>query len=122
MSVSTQESFYARIGGAPAVAAAVDALYRVILGDDRLSGYFAGIDLDELKDHMAALLSQVLGGPEQYTGRELQTAHLGLDITPAHYDLVGAYLVGILAASGADDEVLAAMRGTLASVAADIIG
>jgi hemoglobin len=122
MSVSTQESFYARIGGAPAVAAAVDALYRVILGDDRLSGYFAGIDLDELKDHMAALLSQVLGGPEQYTGRELQTAHLGLGITPAHYDLVGAYLVGILAASGADDEVLAAMRGTLASVAADIIG
>jgi len=122
MNVSTQESFYARIGGAPAVAAAVDALYRVILGDDRLSGYFAGIDLDELKDHMAALLSQVLGGPERYTGRELKTAHLGLGITPAHYDLVGAYLVGILAASGADDEVLAAMRGTLASVAADIIG
>jgi hemoglobin len=121
MELATQDSFYARIGGAPAVAAAVAALYRAILGDDRLAGYFAGTDVDELKDHMAALLSQVLGGPAHYTGRDLQTAHLGLGITPAHYDLVGAYLVGILAASGADDEVLGAVRGILAAVAADVI-
>jgi len=121
MNVSTEESLYDRLGGEPAIATAVDALYRAVLGDDRLRGYFAAVDVDQLKDHMAALLAQVLGGPARYTGRELQVAHLGLGVTPAHYDLVGAYLVGILAALGADDEVLGAVRGILASVAGDIV-
>jgi truncated hemoglobin YjbI len=121
MNVSTQESLYLRLGGQPAVTAVVDALYRAVLGDERLRGYFAAVDIDQLKDHMAALLSQVLGGPAGYTGRDLHVAHLGLGITAEHYDLVGAYLVGILAARGADDEVLEAVRGVLASVAGDIV-
>jgi hypothetical protein len=44
--VRVSTSFYQRIGGEPAVSAAVTALYRVILADDRLTGYFAGVDLD----------------------------------------------------------------------------
>jgi hemoglobin len=120
MDVSTQESCYDRIGGEPAVAAAVHALYRVILDDERLHGYFAAVDLEQLREHMVAMLSEVLGGPERYTGRELSTAHLGLGTTPAHYDLVGAYLLGILAGGGADDVVLGAVRGTLAAAASDI--
>ncbi|MEV0900265.1 group 1 truncated hemoglobin [Actinoplanes sp. NPDC049802] len=112
---------YTRTGGGPAVATAVDALYRLILGDDRLSGYFAATDLPRLKGHMVALLSQVLGGPQDYTGRDLRGAHVGLGITPADYDLVGAYLLGVLAGLGVDDEVLGAVRGVLGSVADDVV-
>ncbi|GAA0457431.1 hypothetical protein Aca07nite_69940 [Actinoplanes capillaceus] len=112
---------YTRIGEGPAVTAAVDALYRVILGDHRLSGYFAATDVPRLKEHMVALLSQVLGGPQDYSGRDLRGAHFGLGITPADYDLVGAYLLGVLAGLGVDDEVLAAVRGVLTSVADDVV-
>ncbi|WP_328471782.1 group 1 truncated hemoglobin [Actinoplanes sp. NBC_00393] len=119
MSVST--SYYQRIGGEPAVSAAVAALYRVILADDRLTGYFAGVELDRLSRHMVALLSQVLGGPADYTGRDLRGAHRRLGITAAHYDLVGAYLIGVLAGLGVDDEVLAAVRQVLAASAEDVI-
>lgn len=114
-------TFYTRIGGQPAVTTAVDALYRVVLGDDRLTDYFDGLDLDRLKDHMVALLSQVLGGPAEYTGRDLRGAHFGLGIVPEHYDLVAAYLVGILAGLGVDDEVLAAVRAVLRESAGDVI-
>ncbi|GIE86190.1 group I truncated hemoglobin [Actinoplanes regularis] len=114
-------SFYARIGGQPAVTAAVDALYRVVLADDRLVDYFDGSDLDHLKSHMVALLSQVLGGPAEYSGRDLRGAHFGLGIVPEHYDLVGAYLIGVLAGLGVDDEVLTAVRGVLAASAADVV-
>jgi hemoglobin len=114
-------SFYERIGGEPAVSEAVDRLYRVILADDRLSPYFGHADLAQLKGHMIALLSQVLGGPADYSGRELRAAHTGLGVTPEHYDLVGAYLVGVLAGLGADDEILDAVRGVLAATAGDII-
>lgn len=114
-------SFYARVGGQPAVTAAVDALYRVVLGDDRLTDYFDGSDLDRLKGHMVALLSQVLGGPAEYSGRDLRGAHFGLGIIPEHYDLTGAYLIGVLAGLGVDDEVLAAVRAVLRESAADVI-
>ena len=114
-------SFYESIGGEPAVSEAVDRMYRVILGDDRLSPYFTYIDVGQLKGHMIALLSQVLGGPEDYSGRELRAAHTGLGITAAHYDLVGAYLVGVLAGLGADDDILDAVRGVLAASADDVI-
>ena len=113
-------SLYDRVGGEPAVTEAVTRLYRVILADDRLQPYFTGVDLPRLQAHMVALLSQLLGGPESYSGRELRAAHLGLEITQAHYDLVGAYLIGVLAGLGADDELLAAVRGVLADTAADI--
>ncbi|WP_433293248.1 hypothetical protein ACQP2F_30150 [Actinoplanes sp. CA-030573] len=69
---------------------------------------------------MVALLSQVLGGPEDYSGRDLRNAHAGLGIAREHYDLVGAYLIGVLAGLGADDEVLEAVRGVLAATADDI--
>ncbi|MBB4744249.1 truncated hemoglobin YjbI [Actinoplanes octamycinicus] len=114
-------SFYVRLGGQAAVTTAVDALYRVVLADERLSDYFQGLDLGRLKGHMVALLSQVLGGPAEYTGRDLRGAHLGLGIAPEHYDVVGAYLIGVLAGLGADDEVLAAVRGVLRESAADVV-
>ncbi|MEU4564263.1 group 1 truncated hemoglobin [Actinoplanes sp. NPDC023936] len=115
------DTLYSRIGGGPAVGLAVDALYRVLLSDDRLAGYFDGIDLDRLKRHMSALLSQVLGGPADYTGRALRAAHARLAVTQAHYDLVGAYLVGVLAGLDVDDEVIASVRKVLAGVSADIV-
>ena len=114
------DTFYARVGGEPAVTSAVDLLYRVILADDRLTPYFDGVDIGQLKTHMVALLSQVLGGPSEYSGRALRLAHAGLGIAREHYDLVGAYLVGVLAGLGADDDVLDAVRGVLAASAADV--
>ncbi|WP_433361678.1 group I truncated hemoglobin [Actinoplanes sp. CA-142083] len=114
------DSFYARVGGEPAVTEAVNRLYRVILADDRLSPYFEHVDIGQLKTHMVALLSQVLGGPEAYSGRDLRMAHTGLGITREHYDLVGAYLIGVLAGLGVDDEVLDAVRGVLAASVDDV--
>jgi truncated hemoglobin YjbI len=114
------DSFYARVGGEPAVTEAVNRLYRVILADDRLAPYFTHVDIGQLKTHMVALLSQVLGGPAAYSGRDLRMAHTGLGITREHYDLVGAYLVGVLAGLGVDDEVLDAVRGVLAASADDV--
>ncbi|WP_306215879.1 group I truncated hemoglobin [Actinoplanes sp. RD1] len=114
-------TLYSRIGGATAVTTAVDALYRAVLGDPRLAGFFAEVDLDGLKRHMGALLSQTLGGPADYTGRELRAAHDGLHIGADDYALVGAYLIGVLAALQAGDDVLREVRGILGAVEADVV-
>ena len=67
------------------------------------------------------LRSQVLGGPTDYDGRELGAAHRGLGITSDDYDKVVAHLVAVLVELGADDELLAAAGGVVASVKDDIV-
>jgi hemoglobin len=112
---------FERIGGAATVRLAVDELYKLILADPDLEGYFEGIPLPRLKAHMVDLLSTVLGGPGEYTGRALDVAHHGLGITQEHYDKVGDYLIGILRGADAPDDIVAAVGETLASVSGQIV-
>ena len=114
-------SAFARIGGAATVRLAVDELYKLILADPELEGYFEGVELPRLKAHMVDLLTTVLGGPDQYTGRELADSHRGLGITEAHYRKVGDYLIKILQSAGAPEDVVASVGGTLTAVSDQII-
>jgi hemoglobin len=64
-------SDYQRIGGGAAVRAVVDRFYELVLGDPRLATFFADSNMPQLKRHQVLLISQVLGGPASYDGREL---------------------------------------------------
>jgi hemoglobin len=111
---------YDRIGGAPAIREAVDRFYRRLLDDPELAGYFEG-DLSGLKRHQAALLTQVLGGPVQYEGRDLTEAHESLAIPKAHFQRVVFYLVGTLWELGAPMDVIMATGETVASLENHIV-
>ena len=117
----TPESHYDRVGGKPAIREVVEQFYARVLADDELAPYFADADVSEVKRHQVLLLSQVLGGPAEYDGRELGAAHRGLGITSDHYDKVVGHLVAVLTELGADDELLAAAGGVVAGVKADIV-
>jgi hemoglobin len=112
---------YDRVGGQPAIHEVVEQFYARVLADDELAPYFTGSDVDAIKRHQVLLLSQVLGGPAEYDGRELGEAHRGLGITSEHYDKVVGYLVAVLTELGADDELLAAAGSVVAGVKPDIV-
>jgi hemoglobin len=114
-------SYYDQIGGAPIVKEAVDRFYRLVLDDVELAPYFTAIDVAQLKAHQVRLLSHVLGGPNEYQGRELATAHGELGITQTHYNKVGDYLTGVLTTMGAGEEIVAAVGATLAGVQSQIV-
>jgi hemoglobin len=115
------DNHYDRIGGGATVREAVDRFYALVLADDELAPYFTDVDLARLKRHQVLLLSQVLGGPTAYDGRELGDAHRGLGITDAQYDKVVAHLVSVLVELGADDEAIAAAGSVVAAVKPDIV-
>ena len=117
----TPASHYDRVGGKPAIREVVEQFYARVLDDDELAPYFTDADVSEVKRHQVLLLSQVLGGPAEYDGRELGAAHRGLGITSDHYDKVVGHLVAVLTELGADDEVLAAAGGVVAGVKGDIV-
>ena len=119
--MTTAVSMYSRVGGGPAIKQVVDQVYTWILVDEQLSPYFAGVTVESLKRHMAALLAQVLGGPQEYTGRELGESHRGLGITGAHYTRVVDLVLAALFLAHAPRDVVAAVEETLAAVKADIV-
>jgi hemoglobin len=121
MTSSETVSYYDQLGGTPTIKEAVDRFYRLVLDDGDLTGYFAGVDVAQLKAHQVRLLSHVLGGPNGYGGRDLAAAHGHLGISEAHYQKVGAYLTGVLATMGASEEIVSAVDATLASVAPQIV-
>ncbi|MFP3901250.1 MAG: group I truncated hemoglobin [Acidimicrobiia bacterium] len=116
-----QPSHYERIGGAATVREAVDRFYRLVLDDADLAPYFSNSDIAEVKRHQVLLLSQVLGGPANYAGRDLGEAHRGLGITGDHYGKVVDHLVGVLEDMGADREAVEAVATTVASLEPDIV-
>lgn len=123
MSVSDSATLspYERLGGAPTITEAVDRFYVRLLADPQLSDYFTSTEMPQLKRHQVAMLSQVLGGPKAYEGRELAEAHRGMGITGAQYEAVGAHLLAVLAEMGAPDDIRDAVAGVLKSVADDVI-
>jgi hemoglobin len=118
------ESAYTRIGAAPAIKAVVDRFYEYLVADEELARYFRPLDAGAfaaLKRHQVAMLSQVLGGPRQYAGRDLAEAHGPLHVTGRDYRRVAHLLVGTLWEFNVPEqiifevtEVLAALRETIA--------
>jgi hemoglobin len=68
-------SLYDEIGGEASIDAALDKFYPKILEDPRVSFLFAGIEMTRLRKHARAFLTMAFGGPNQYEGRDLRTAH-----------------------------------------------
>jgi hemoglobin len=72
------QSLYDRIGGEATVNAAVDIFYRKVLADDRINKFFEDIDMDRQAAKQKAFLILVLGGPNQYGGKDMRAGHAQL--------------------------------------------
>ena len=106
-------SIYATIGGAPAVAAAVDDFYRRVLNDPSLAGYFVGVDPERVKAHQRMFIAAALGGPAGYRGRPMRAAHAGLHVRDADFDRVVDHLVATLSALGVAGSTIAGIAELL---------
>jgi hemoglobin len=113
-------SIYDEIGGADAVAAAVEQFYERVLGDPALAPYFADTDMRRLKAHQRMFIAVAVGGPEAYTGRSMGAAHAALNVQPEHFDLVVGHLVATLTDLGVPAETIGAIGGKLAPLKAEI--
>ena len=115
------EPIYDRIGGAPALAAAVDALYTRVLADPELKQFFSGINLKALKAQQRAFFAQALGGPAEYRGRDMRTVHARFEIAQRHFDKVAAHLLDTLTSLGVDAETSSEILSAVAPLAHQIV-
>jgi hemoglobin len=115
-------STYDTMGGAPAVATAVDELYDRVLGDAQLAPFFVDADQLSLRAHQREFLTIVLGGPGHYEGRKLHDAHAGRGISDVHFDLFVGHLADTLTDIGVDPTELETIIGQVAVLRSEIVG
>ncbi|GAA1763097.1 group 1 truncated hemoglobin [Luedemannella helvata] len=116
MTQTAEPTFYEQVGGGPAVQKLVEVFYDLVWSDPQLAGYFVNADRDRLRVHQAKLISSVLGGPREYSGRELAEAHQGLNITSADYDRVVEHLVAACAKLDVPQHIVSAVGSVVAEV------
>lgn len=112
---------YERIGGAPAVAAAVERFYVRVLADPILEPFFENVDLARVKRHQLAFLSQALGGPQEHSGATMSRAHARLRIEQRHFDAVAGHLVETLRELGVGEEIVGDVVAAVTPLASQIV-
>lgn len=112
-------SLYERIGGEPAIMAAVDLFYAKVINDDVTRPFFDGLDMNAQVQKQIAFMSRALGGPVEYNGRDLRTAHAKLvrdkGLSDVHFDAIAKHLRATLEELGVQkplvDEAITAVAG-----------
>jgi uroporphyrinogen-III synthase len=109
------------VGGTPGIREVIERFYSRLLEDPQVAHYFHGVDMPRLKRHQVLLMSQMLGGPAQYSGRELGEAHRGLSIDVDDYRCVIDHLVAVLRELRVDEKAVTSIRGALEALASHIV-
>lgn len=95
------KTLFQKLGGGPAVKAAVDLFYDKMLADSRVNFFFKGINMKKQRAHQAAFLTFAMGGSKGYEGNANMTvAHSrlaqDLGMRMEHFDIVLEHLGGAL--------------------------
>lgn len=114
-------SVYERIGGEPAVDAAVDIFYRKVLADDRISHFFDTVDMERQAAKQKAFLTMAFGGPNSYTGKDMREGHKHMNLNEGHFDAVVENLASTLQELGVSAEDIAEVAAIANSVKDDVL-
>jgi hemoglobin len=118
-------TLFERLGGAPAMEAAVDIFYRKVLADERINRFFEDVDMDRQAAKQKAFLTMVTGGPAHYTGQDMRRGHAHLvaqGLNDSHFDAVVELLAGTLVELGATAADIAEVGALANSVRDDVLG
>jgi hemoglobin len=117
----TEDSLYQRIGGKPALEAAVDRFYERVLADDRIAHFFTTVDMKGQRNKQKRFLAVVFGANEEWEGKDMRAAHAHLTLTEEHFTAVAENLQGALEDLGVDAAAIAEVMAIAASTHDDVL-
>ncbi|MFN0099506.1 MAG: group I truncated hemoglobin [Gemmatimonadaceae bacterium] len=116
-----EKSLYDRLGGKPAITAVVDEFVARVAADKRINHFFAATAADpkRLAGFKMKLVDQICeasGGPCKYMGKDMKSAHAGMNVSGADFTALVEDLVGALdkyKVAEADKQVLLGVLGPM---------
>jgi hemoglobin len=119
------ESLYERIGGEPAVDAAVILFYKKVLADDRINSFFKDTDMESQKAKQKAFLTVAFGGPNKYSGKAMRAAHtkaVEQGLNESHFNAVMENLGATLKELGVPDDLIGEAAAIAMTTKDDVLG
>lgn len=80
------DRLYRALGGQAGITKVVDAALAEIHGDLRINIFFEKTDMADLRRLLIEQICSATGGPCMYSGRSMEEAHSGLNLTDADFD------------------------------------
>jgi hemoglobin len=118
-------TLYEQLGGEAAVNAAVDIFYRKVLSDFRINRFFDNSDIEKQAAKQKAFLTMAFGGPNNYTGTDMRTAHarfVKMGLNDSHFDAVMEHLSGTLRELKVPEELVGQVAAIAESTRSDVLG
>ncbi len=122
---ANSQTLYEKLGGEAAVNAAVDIFYRKVLSDHRINRFFDNSDMEKQAAKQKAFLTMAFGGPNNYSGTDMRTAHAHLvkmGLNSSHFDAVMEHLGATLIELNVPQELIAQAAAIAESTRNDILG
>ena len=115
------KALFDRLGGKPAVEAVVDEFLQRVAADKRINGRFFNTDLARLRGLLIEFVCAATGGPCQYTGRDMKSAHAGFQLVDEEFNALVEDLVGALDKFHVPKKEKDELLGALGPLAKDIV-
>mgnify|MGYP000080639749 CR=1 FL=1 len=109
------KSIYARIGGQPAMDAAVDLFYKKVLADKRVNHFFEDVNMKRQIKRQKAFLSAAFGGPVAWKGKDMRKAHADLDLNEKDFNAIAGHLQSTLKELKVDPKLIAEVMAVAGS-------
>jgi hemoglobin len=111
-----------RLGGLPAIEKVTGDFIAIAVKDERINQRFQNADAANLKKQLVDQICNASGGPCEYKGKDMKTAHTGMKITDAEFDALVEDLVKALKDNGVKDPEIQELGGALGKLRGDIVG
>jgi hemoglobin len=119
---ASDKKLFDRLGGMDAITGVVDEFVANVVKDPRINDRFKNADGANLTKQLVDQVCFATGGPCEYKGKDMKTAHLGMKITDADFTAIVEDLVAALdkfkVPQAEKDELLGALGG----MKGDIVG
>lgn len=121
-SFAADKTLYARLGGKAALQAVVGELWNNVAADARINGRFKHTKPEAFGGQLVDFLCQASGGPCQYQGKDMKSAHTGMKLTDAEFSALAEDTTKALDKFKVPAREQSEVIGLLASLKGDVVG
>lgn len=115
------KTLYERLGGKGALTAVVNELWAVVSTDARINASFAHTKPEVFGGQLVDFLCQASGGPCQYRGRDMKSAHTGMKLSDADFNALAEDTVKVLDKFKVPANEKGEVMGLLGSLKGDVV-
>jgi hemoglobin len=95
-----EASLYDRLGGEANIRKIAETLFDTHKANDKISARYIDSDRDKVVQLVFEFLSSATGGPHEYTGKDMLSAHRGMNISEEEFMAVLDDILSALQANG----------------------